>query len=149
MDDSRLVSPRVQGMSSGSPTHPSLARSVHGLLPTLCHQTFLMEPTTACLSKTTKKGESHSWKNIPLTTKKNDFSVAQMVKNLPALQETQVQSLTLWSRGWQPAAGFLSGESHGQRNPAGYSPWGCKESDRTERLQRKPVVTETSECLEK
>ena len=28
----------------------------------------------------------------------------------------------------------LPGESHGQRNLAGYSPWGLKESDRTERL---------------
>ena len=26
----------------------------------------------------------------------------------------------------------LSEESHGQRSPAGYSPWGCKESDMTE-----------------
>ena len=29
---------------------------------------------------------------------------------------------------------FLPGESHGQRNLAGYSPWGRKESDTTERL---------------
>ena len=29
---------------------------------------------------------------------------------------------------------FLSGESHGQGSLAGYSPWGCKESDMTERL---------------
>ena len=27
---------------------------------------------------------------------------------------------------------FLSGESHGQRSLAGYSPWDCKESDMTE-----------------
>ena len=27
---------------------------------------------------------------------------------------------------------FLPGESHGQRSLAGYSPWGCKESDTTE-----------------
>ena len=26
------------------------------------------------------------------------------------------------------------GESHGQRSLAGYSPWGCKESDMTEQL---------------
>ena len=26
----------------------------------------------------------------------------------------------------------LPGEVHGQRSLAGYSPWGCKESDRTE-----------------
>ena len=28
----------------------------------------------------------------------------------------------------------LPGESHGQRSLAGYSPWGCKESDTTERI---------------
>ena len=27
---------------------------------------------------------------------------------------------------------FLPGESNGQRSLAGYSPWGCKESDTTE-----------------
>ena len=26
---------------------------------------------------------------------------------------------------------FLTGKSHGQRSLVGYSPWGCKESDRT------------------
>ena len=39
-----------------------------------------------------------------------------------------------WRRAWKPAALFLPGESHGQRSLAGYSPWGCKESDTTERL---------------
>ena len=29
---------------------------------------------------------------------------------------------------------FLPAELHGQRSLAGYSPWGCKEVDRTERL---------------
>ena len=33
-----------------------------------------------------------------------------------------------------PLQVFLSGESHGQRSLVGYSPWGCKESDMTERL---------------
>ena len=28
--------------------------------------------------------------------------------------------------------GFWPGEFHGQRSLAGYSPWGCKESDTTE-----------------
>ena len=32
---------------------------------------------------------------------------------------------------------ILAGESHGQRNLAGYSPWGRKESDTTERLLKK------------
>ena len=39
-----------------------------------------------------------------------------------------------WSRKWQPSPVFLPGKSHGWRSLAGYSPWGCKESDRTERL---------------
>ena len=34
-------------------------------------------------------------------------------------------------RSWQPTPGFLPGESHRQRSPASYSPWGCTESDRT------------------
>ena len=36
------------------------------------------------------------------------------------------------SRKWQPAPGFLPGKFHGQRNLAGYSPWGHQESDTTE-----------------
>ena len=35
-------------------------------------------------------------------------------------------------RTWQPTPVFLPGESHGHRNLAGYSPWGCRESDTTE-----------------
>ena len=34
-----------------------------------------------------------------------------------------------WRRAWQPTPVFLPGESHEQRNLAGYSPWGHKESD--------------------
>ena len=37
-----------------------------------------------------------------------------------------------WRRTWQPTPVFLPGEFHGQRNLAGYSPWGHKESDTTE-----------------
>ena len=35
-------------------------------------------------------------------------------------------------RVWQPTSVFLPGESHGQRSLVGYSPQGCKESNRTE-----------------
>ena len=37
-------------------------------------------------------------------------------------------------QGMQPTPVFLPGEFHGQRNLAGYRPWGCKESDMTEQL---------------
>ena len=39
-----------------------------------------------------------------------------------------------WRRTWQPTTAFLPGESHGQKSPSGYSPWGHKESDTTECL---------------
>ena len=39
-------------------------------------------------------------------------------------------SVLRWA--WQPTPVFLPGESHGQRALAGYSSWGCKESDMTE-----------------
>ena len=39
-----------------------------------------------------------------------------------------------WRREWLPTPIFLPGEFHAQRSLAGYSPWGCKELDRTERL---------------
>ena len=29
-----------------------------------------------------------------------------------------------WRRKWQPTPVFLPGESHGQRSPVGYNPWG-------------------------
>ena len=38
---------------------------------------------------------------------------------------------SLWGREWQPTCIFLPGEFHGQRSPAGCSPWGYKESDMT------------------
>ena len=39
-----------------------------------------------------------------------------------------------WRRAWQLTPVFLPGDSHGQRSLAGYSQWGRKESDSTERL---------------
>ena len=59
--------------------------------------------------------------------------MAEMVKNLPAMKETWVGKIP-WRRAWQPTPVFLPGESHGQRSLAGYSPWGCKQSERTEQL---------------
>ena len=39
-----------------------------------------------------------------------------------------------WSRKWQPTPVFLPAKFHGGRNLVGYSPWGHKELDKTERL---------------
>ena len=45
-------------------------------------------------------------------------------------------------RKWQPTPIFLPGKSQGQRNLAGYSPWGCKELDTTEWLNNKQTSSE-------
>ena len=65
------------------------------------------------------------------------FLVAQTVKNLPAMQETWVWSLSQEDRlekGMATHSVFLPGGFHGQRSLAGYSPWGSKESDTTKWL---------------
>ena len=57
--------------------------------------------------------------------------VAQMVKHLSTMWETQVQSLVgkiPWRRKWQSTPVLLPGKPHGQRSLVGYSPRGCKES---------------------
>ena len=58
-----------------------------------------------------------------------------MEKNLPAMQETLVQSLG-WEdtleKEWQPTPVFLPGEFPAQRSLVGYSSWGRKELDTTE-----------------
>ena len=54
--------------------------------------------------------------------------VAQMVKNLPAMWETRVQSLG-WEdpmeKEWQPTLAFLPGEFHGQE-PGGLQSMGSQ-----------------------
>ena len=58
-----------------------------------------------------------------------------MIKNLPAVQETRVQSLGQedpWRREWQLTPVFFPGEFHGQRSLAGYSSGDLKELDTTE-----------------
>ena len=51
------------------------------------------------------------------------FLMAQTVKNLPAMWETQVRSLgreNPWRRKWQPTPVFLAREFHGQRSLVSY-----------------------------
>ena len=61
--------------------------------------------------------------------------VGQIVKDLPAMQETWVRSLALedlLEKGMATTPVSLPGEFNGQRRLAGYSPWGDKELDMTE-----------------
>ena len=45
-----------------------------------------------------------------------------------------------WRRAWQHTPVFLPGESHVQRSPVGYSPWGHKELNMTEATKHTPVL---------
>ena len=69
--------------------------------------------------------------------------MAQTVKNLPAMLETQVQflgqeyPLDKWMAthasilAWEIKKKKKKKKSHGQRRLAGYSAWDCKKSDTT------------------
>ena len=61
--------------------------------------------------------------------------MAQTVKDVYAVQETQVQTLgweDLLEKGMATTSVFLPGEFLGKRSLAGYSPLGHKELDMTE-----------------
>ena len=62
--------------------------------------------------------------------------MAQLVKNLPAMQETGVQSLG-WEdpleEGMATHSSILAWRIPWTEEPSGYSSSGCKESDTTER----------------
>ena len=54
------------------------------------------------------------------------------------MQETWIRSLGQedpLEKEMATHSGILAGESHGQRSLVGYSPWGLKESDTTEKLR--------------
>ena len=61
--------------------------------------------------------------------------MAQTIKNLHAIQETLVLSLS-WEDPLEKEmaihSSVLAGEFHGQSSLVGYSPWGPKELDTTE-----------------
>ena len=63
--------------------------------------------------------------------------MTQMVKNLPAMQKTQVQSLG-WedplAKGMATHSSILAWRIPWAEEPVVYSPWGHKELDKTEQL---------------
>ena len=72
------------------------------------------------------------------------FPDGSAVKNLPAVQETWVQSLgqeDLLEKELATHSSILPGKSHGQRNLVGYSPWGRKELETTEWLHSLMINT--------
>ena len=63
--------------------------------------------------------------------------MAQTVKRLSTMQRPGFNPWVgkiPWRREWQPTSVLLRGKSHGLRSLVGYSPWGRKESNTTERF---------------
>ena len=76
--------------------------------------------------------------------------VAQMIKNLPTMQETKFLFLYLeypLEKGMATHSSILTGKFHGQRNPAGYSPWDHKELDTIEQQTLKYVYNAKSQSV--
>ena len=65
-------------------------------------------------------GDSDIWQRICLQCRRPEFN--PWVGKIP------------WRREWQLTSLFMPGKFHGQRSLVGYSPWGHKEVDMTERL---------------
>ena len=86
--------------------------SVHGIL-----QARMLEWVATSFSSGTSQLRGQTW------------SPALHADSLP----TELQSF--WFSVWQPSPVFLPGKFHGWRSLVGYSPWGRKEVDMTERLQ--------------
>ena len=76
--------------------------------------------------------------------------VAEMIKNLPTMQETRFLFLYLeypLEKGMATHSSILTGKFHGQRNLAGYSPWDHKELDTIEQLTLKYVYNAKSQSV--
>ena len=88
------------------------------------------QPTTLCFHPASQKGFSEL---LAL------FAALSLSVNHVYTTETLGKVLgkeqrTLCKGKWQSIPLLLPGKSHGQRSLVGYSPWGYKESDKTERF---------------
>ena len=87
-----------------------------------------------------KKREGEKVNCYSITHKPRASQVALVVKNPPANARDRHKRLRVdpwvgkipWKRAWQSTPVFFSGESHGQRSLANYSPWGFNVLDTTE-----------------
>ena len=77
------------------------------------------------------------------------FLVAQMVKNLPTIQETQVGSLGQedpLEKKMAPHSSILAWRIPWTEESGGHSPWGRKELDTTEQLTHTHTHIEAEYC---
>ena len=77
------------------------------------------------------RGRKTGREGLVSRVKASRMFVKSFINGLKLIEIRQIESW-IWKRAWQPSPVFLPGGSQEQRSLAGYSPWGCKESDRTE-----------------
>ena len=103
----------------------------------------LSASSLSCFNPMGGFGQHFTLKTVPPLCLRPAFcrasQVSPVVKNSPAsagdVRDTGLISGSVaWRRARQPTPVFLPGESHWQRSLAGYSPWGHKQWDMTERL---------------
>ena len=93
-----------------------------------------------CIQREPRQGHenSHHWFSPCLCARHCAKFVAQMVKNLPAMQETWGSTTgsgrSSGDGNGSPLQSSCPEKSHGQRSLAGYSPRGCRDLDTTGRL---------------
>ena len=105
---------------------------------------FFATPWTIAHQTSLSMGFSRQeyWSGLPFPSSRDllDPGIEPLSPASPALAGKFFTTSAIWeahnklAKEWQLAPVFLRGEFHGQRSLVGYSPWGCKESDTTERL---------------
>ena len=92
--------------------------------------------------------DRESWCIQSMGLKKSDMTewlnkVVQVVKNLPWMQETQVQSVSgedPLEKGMTTQSSILAGEFHGQKHLSSWSPWIPKIAEKEEKWKAKDKV---------
>ena len=92
---------------------------------------FVLMYEWGCPKKWQKIGEQVKTKGFPLRAGSDGKA---SVSNVGDPGSSPGLGRFPWRREWKSTPVFLPGKSHGQRSLVGYSLWGHKESDTTERL---------------
>ena len=119
----------VHGDSPGKSTRVGCHALLQGIFPTQGSNPVLPH-CRRILYRRSHQGNVNMWKAIELYTL--NCVVCRPQCGRPRFNPWAGK--ILWRRKWQSTPVLLSGKSHGQRSMVGYSPWGRKELDTTERL---------------
>ena len=84
---------------------------------------------------------------VPWTARRSNQSTLKEIRPESSLEGLMLKLKLQCRRRRVRNPVFLPGESHGQRSLAGYSPWGCKESDTTEATEHAHTREITNESL--